>query len=844
MKMKKHKMTKRMTSTILAAVLTISPFSGIEIVHAAQDEAGATGAQAVVYEIGQATTGEIQSADDVDVYKFTTDESDSFYKLNFENVNNGSSVHYAIYSDEDLFEKVGGDDYNLTSTYDFARLPANTTYYLKIFDEYVSEDVAAEYKFKVTKTVDDVKDTTAGATAVNAGAEVSGVIQHNTDEDVFAFTTDNSNAFYQFKFENTDKESILEYEIYADANLTKQIAGDWSIYPDANKMRTSELGKLEKNTTYYVKVAGELCDGGDAVDYKFVITTTLDDAEDAVGGATATAVGEEYSGIIQKKDIDLDIYAFTLDGTDSFYRFKLTNVSDTDAKVYYTIYSDADLTNDIGGGRYLGIDPKSSSELDLARLTPNNTYYLKVYGMEGAAYKFVMTKIEDDVKDITAEAKAISIGKEVDYGIQNNADVDMFSFTTDGTDSFYEFKIANTSSENVSIYYNIYSDADLTNPMEEGYRWGIGKGSSDSFDFKKLTKNSTYYVKVYGSVDAKTAQYKFSVKKTQDDISDSVSAATGFGVGSSINGGIQNDADIDYYTFKTDSSDSFYTMTMNNTSDMDSRVYYQIYSNIEMTDDAVVGEGKYFGLGKKETYVTNLGKIAPNTTYYIKVWGTVGTYNFALSKETDDVKDTVNEAKALNVNESKTFVIQNTKDTDMFIFTTTDFDQYTLTFANTNLEGNVYIEIYSGKDCLINERIYQKALGEKGSVKAADGTLKLNPFKTYYIKITANATGNYKLGISASAPKSAKVAKAGTKKVTVKWGKVSRATGYEIYRAEGKNGKYKKIKTINKANTVKYVDNKSLKKGKTYCYKVRAYKKAKGKTYYSAFSTVKTIKIK
>ena len=848
MNMRRQKLAKRICSSILAAVMTLSSFSGMEIVHAAEDEAGATGAEAVTHEIGKATTGEIQNAEDVDVYKFTTDESDAFYKLNFENINDGSSIHYEIYSDEDLLEKIGDDYFNLISTYDFVKLPANTTYYIKVFDEYVSEEVASKYKFKVTKTVDDVKDTAAEATAVAIDTEKTGVIQHNTDADVFSFTTDESNVFYQFKFENIDKESILEYQIYADANLTTEIASDWAIYPNDGSnghIRTSDLGKLDKNTTYYVKVTGELCDGGDAVDYKFVFTSVLDDAKDTTAEATEAVVGTETAGIIQKRDIDLDIYAFHLDNTDSFYRFKLTNVSDTDVRVYYKIYSDADFTNCVGEGSSWGIAAKESSELDLARLTPNHTYYLKVTGMEGAAYKFIMTKIEDDIKDTVEEAKVFTMGEQVKCGIQNNADVDMFAFVTDGTDSFYEFTLTNISSDNVRVYYKIYSDADLTNCVGEGSSWGIAKGESSCVDFAKLTPNSTYYVKVTGLVDAKTAQYRFSVKKTQDDISDSINAAKAFAVDSKVNGGIQNNADVDYYTFTTDGSDAFYTMTMNNTSDEKCNVYFKIYSNMEMTDDAFVGEGDYWGIGKKETHITNLGKIKPYTTYYMKVWGTVNTYNFTLSKAVDDVKDTVEEAKVIALNESKTFGIQNVKDADVFAFTASGFENYTVTFANTSIDGNAYMEIYSSKECLNSQKIYNAAIGLKGSIAKDRNALKLSTStKTYYIKVWGSATGSYKLGISAVAPKSAKVTKAGTKKVTIKWGKVSKATGYEIYRAQGKKGKYKKIKTIKKAKTVKYVDKKGLKKGKTYCYKVRAYKKVKGKTYYSAFSTVKTIKIK
>ena len=83
----------------------------------------------------------------------------------------------------------------------------------------------------------------------------------------------------------------------------------------------------------------------------------------------------------------------------------------------------------------------------------------------------------------------------------------------------------------------------------------------------------------------------------------------------------------------------------------------------------------------------------------------------------------------------------------------------------------------------------------------------------------------------------------GSKKANLKWKKVSGATGYEIYMATSKNGKYSKVKTITKSSTVKYSKAK-LKKNKKYYFKVRTYKTVNGKKIYSSYSTVKSIKVK
>ena len=81
------------------------------------------------------------------------------------------------------------------------------------------------------------------------------------------------------------------------------------------------------------------------------------------------------------------------------------------------------------------------------------------------------------------------------------------------------------------------------------------------------------------------------------------------------------------------------------------------------------------------------------------------------------------------------------------------------------------------------------------------------------------------------------------KKIRIKWKKASGATGYKIYRAVKKNGKYKLVKTIKKASVVKWT-NKKLKAGKEYYYKVCAFRKQYGKTAYGAFSNKSYCKAK
>lgn len=79
-------------------------------------------------------------------------------------------------------------------------------------------------------------------------------------------------------------------------------------------------------------------------------------------------------------------------------------------------------------------------------------------------------------------------------------------------------------------------------------------------------------------------------------------------------------------------------------------------------------------------------------------------------------------------------------------------------------------------------------------------------------------------------------------KANLSWTNVSGKTGFQVYYKDSKDGTYKKYKSYS-GNTVKATVT-SLTSGKTYYFKVRAYKKVDGKTVYGAFSSAKSVKIK
>lgn len=74
-------------------------------------------------------------------------------------------------------------------------------------------------------------------------------------------------------------------------------------------------------------------------------------------------------------------------------------------------------------------------------------------------------------------------------------------------------------------------------------------------------------------------------------------------------------------------------------------------------------------------------------------------------------------------------------------------------------------------------------------------------------------------------------------KVKLTWEQLEGVDGYQIYRATSETGTYKKVATVKGDSTTSYI-NTGLTCGKTYYYKVRAYKKISGKYVYSKYSAV------
>lgn len=103
------------------------------------------------------------------------------------------------------------------------------------------------------------------------------------------------------------------------------------------------------------------------------------------------------------------------------------------------------------------------------------------------------------------------------------------------------------------------------------------------------------------------------------------------------------------------------------------------------------------------------------------------------------------------------------------------------------------------------------------------------PYKAGSKKITVTVSPAKVTGITATVTDAA---------IQLSWGKSAGADRYEVYRKTG-DGEWEKLGTV---KNPAYTDT-TAEPGETYGYRIRAYKKVSGKTYYAKYSGTKTVEI-
>lgn len=176
----------------------------------------------------------------------------------------------------------------------------------------------------------------------------------------------------------------------------------------------------------------------------------------------------------------------------------------------------------------------------------------------------------------------------------------------------------------------------------------------------------------------------------------------------------------------------------------------------------------------------------------------------------------------------------------------------TITFASSSVSKTLGSRKFTNKLTIETDgQITYKSSNKKVAVVSRTGVVTVKSVGTTIITVASAetarykaCTASYKITVKPKKTSISKVQNLRSRKLKITWKKNKSVNGYQIQYSKDK--KFKKgvaSKKITKAK-ITSATYKKLKKKKTYYVRIRTYKKVRGKTYYSNWSSVKKVKIK
>ncbi len=353
-------------------------------------------------------------------------------------------------------------------------------------------------------------------------------------------------------------------------------------------------------------------------------------------------------------------------------------------------------------------------------------------------------------------------------------------------------------------------------------------------DSSLITENVTF---TEGKVDL-TEAFKDALADINLTVTYSGTAYTPYVV--VMYGGVALDMDIDYIvSYKNNVNAGTGKITLTGVNDFKGTASADIIiSPKAITSVSNIGDRAYTGKSITFNPLVKCGSkvLVKNTDY---------TLSFSNNKNVGTASITVRGKGNYKGTFTKKFLIRPAKITGIKQ-TAATYNSITLSWSKTGSATGYAVLRASSK----NGTYYVvKYISGTKTTKYVDTKLSAN--KTYYYKVLGYVTvsGKKYAGADSSKISAATATKTPSKptlskntkkkKITVKWKKVTGASGYQVYMRTGKKGSYKRIYTGTKLNYTKT----KLKKGTRYYFRVRTYKTVNGVKYYSSYSSAKSIKL-
>lgn len=440
-----------------------------------------------------------------------------------------------------------------------------------------------------------------------------------------------------------------------------------------------------------------------------------------------------------------------------------------------------------------------------------------------------------------AAATSIQLDKQYSGSLTESVPVRFYKFTLSQSGVL---TINGRSGEINRLYYVLYYGWD-TNKAVYGYSDYNSTTGANSAELNCRLTAGTYYLGIgegydddwddnytFGNGEITPGTFRFtlsldgvgeSFRETNGGSNNTIATASKISLKKTYTAQIALNDKEDYFKF-TLSKPSMLSLSMPVVTD--GNVDYEIYGkNGERicSEDLYQGDVDSYHLTKGTYYVRF-------SDYYTKM------YKFKLTAKSvaesfPDVDGEGNNtlAKANKISLGKTYKgqIAENDDVDYFKFTLGKTQKMSLTVScGTYLYYRIYD--YNGN---LKWEVNPNPRGDSYTY-----TVELSK-GTYYLGVHRDYRDVYSFRLSAYQPVSAQISSLENtaKGVKISWNSVSGATGYKIYRKQGK-GSYKLVKTIKKGSATSFTDKKAKNK-KTYAYKLKTVEK----NYSSVYSSAKSI---
>lgn len=492
--------------------------------------------------------------------------------------------------------------------------------------------------------------------------------------------------------------------------------------------------------------------------------------------ATVTNSGKTtYTGYIG--------YAVSFSTEDQSTFYEITETNAFGKNVTFEVY-DEDYVKVKNSSKTLS---QNSRNVFSAKLEENSRYYVLAYtkNVSSVAPGIVSIQVDmvnDDCGDTFNTANYLEVGQSHTGNINGCEDVDIYSFKTSDTDTYYDMQLTNVDCASTMSFtlYDAQGAKIYTSKSTRAQKNGF---------YLKLEKNAMYYLEVKStSTTCSEGQYVIDITASEDNEGNSmITAYELFFKGAAYNGMLQDKSDIDFFKYNTKASGKNNIM-ITNKSQSDKMTYSILKKNGDKIKTGSIAAGK------RETITIDVSK---NQYYYVSVSGYKGT---AYVVEVTSVKHKI----SYNLNGGTNHI--NNKST---YDETIPYKLYSPT-----KKGYMFAGWYSDKN--LTKRI---------KTISATQTKKVNVYAKWK-KVTVERAEIKKI-------------KRNGKSAAIKLKKVENAAGYEI--RYSLSSKMTHAKKVSMGGTSKKITG--LSKKKSYYVQARAYKidSAKEKVY-GKWSDIKSVK--